>query len=228
MDKGKESLFKEIKDQIKDIVINRFLELISTQSKKVIELTKENEMLKANLTFILKKVMLSKRQKKSTNDYINTNRSFRSYLQTQQKPTNSFQYTPTEYNNLNNTMMQTDSRVDTKVNDYITTLYRRSNYVANNRHNYLLYKSSSSLYDDIFATERRNNSNSSYLFTDSNIYNGLNKHNSQSQISSMSMSKKASLNRISYHNLSMRNINSHNHSLVRDEKKRGILDSKNY
>ena len=175
-------------------------------------------MLKKTLSFVLKKVMLNAIPVNGSNlntsihhntsvlhtDYystLNTNRlashkPIRSYINSPSKPTNSFQYTPTEYNTINN---NTTIYVDHKVNDYITTLYKRNKNIVNSKKNYLLYKSSSSLYEDIFNTERKNGS---YIYTE----NGLNKNNSQRTINSMA--KKASLNRISYRNLSAKNINS--------------------
>ena len=175
-------------------------------------------MLKKTLSFVLKKVMLNAIPVNGSNlntsihhntsvlhtDYystLNTNRlashkPIRSYINSPSKPTNSFQYTPTEYNTINN---NTTIYVDHKVNDYITTLYKRNKNIVNSKKNYLLYKSSSSLYEDIFNTERKNGS---YIYTE----NGLNKNNSQRTINSMA--QKASLNRISYRNLSAKNINS--------------------
>lgn len=210
----------EIQLEIKDVVLTKLISQLSVISKENKDLIQENEMLKKTLSFVLKKIMLNAIPVNGSNlntsihhntsvlhtDYystLNTNRfvshkPVRSYINSPSKPTNSFQYTPTEYNTINN---NTTIYVDHKVNDYITTLYKRNKNIVNNKKNYLLYKSSSSLYEDIFNTERKNG-NSSYVFTE----NGLNKNNSQRTINSMA--KKASLNRISYRNLSAKNINS--------------------
>ena len=208
----------EIQLEIKDVVLSKLISQLSVITKENKELIEENEMLKKTLSFVLKKVMLNSIPVNGSNlntsihhntsvlhtDYystLNSNRlashkPIRSYINSPSKPTNSFQYTPTEYNTINN---NTTIYVEHKVNDYITTLYKRNKNIVNSKKNYLLYKSSSSLYEDIFNTERKNGS---YVYTE----NGLNKNNSQRTINSMA--KKASLNRISYRNLSAKNINS--------------------
>ena len=208
----------EIQLEIKDVVLTKLIAKLAVITKENKDLIEENEMLKKTLSFVLKKVMLNAIPVNGSNlntsihhntsvlhtDYystLNTNRlashkPIRSYINSPSKPTNSFQYTPTEYNTINN---NTTIYVDHKVNDYITTLYKRKKNIVNSKKNYLLYKSSSSLYEDIFNTERKNGS---YIYTE----NGLNKNNSQRTINSMA--KKASLNRISYRNLSAKNINS--------------------
>lgn len=208
----------EIQLEIKDVVLTKLIAKLAVITKENKDLIEENEMLKKTLSFVLKKVMLNAIPVNGSNlntsihhntsvlhtDYystLNTNRlashkPIRSYINSPSKPTNSFQYTPTEYNTINN---NTTIYVDHKVNDYITTLYKRNKNIVNSKKNYLLYKSSSSLYEDIFNTERKNGS---YIYTE----NGLNKNNSQRTINSMA--KKASLNRISYRNLSAKNINS--------------------
>ena len=208
----------EIQLEIKDVVLTKLIAKLAVITKENKDLIEENEMLKKTLSFVLKKVMLNAIPVNGSNlntsihhntsvlhtDYystLNTNRlashkPIRSYINSPSKPTNSFQYTPTEYNTINN---NTTIYVDHKVNDYITTLYKRNKNIVNSKKNYLLYKRSSSLYEDIFNTERKNGS---YIYTE----NGLNKNNSQRTINSMA--KKASLNRISYRNLSAKNINS--------------------
>ena len=208
----------EIQLEIKDVVLTKLIAKLAVITKENKDLIEENEMLKKTLSFVLKKVMLNAIPVNGSNlntsihhntsvlhtDYystLNTNRlashkPIRSYINSPSKPTNSFQYTPTEYNTINN---NTTIYVDHKVDDYITTLYKRNKNIVNSKKNYLLYKSSSSLYEDIFNTERKNGS---YIYTE----NGLNKNNSQRTINSMA--QKASLNRISYRNLSAKNINS--------------------
>jgi hypothetical protein len=57
-------LYKEIQNKIKDKVITKYLSLIENQSKEITELKKENILLKNQLTYILKRILLHK------NDYI--------------------------------------------------------------------------------------------------------------------------------------------------------------
>ena len=53
-------IYKEVQDGIKDKVISKFLSTIQQQSKEITELKKENTMLKNQLTYILKRILLNK------------------------------------------------------------------------------------------------------------------------------------------------------------------------
>ena len=53
-------IYKEIQEGIKDKVISKFLSTIQQQSKELTELKKENTMLKNQLTYILKRILLNK------------------------------------------------------------------------------------------------------------------------------------------------------------------------
>ena len=53
-------IYKEIQGGIKDKVITKFLSTIQQQSKELTELKKENIMLKNQLTYILKRILLNK------------------------------------------------------------------------------------------------------------------------------------------------------------------------
>ena len=57
-------LFKEIQNEIKDKVISKFLYTIEQQAKELQQVKKENILLKNQLTYILKRILLNK------NDYI--------------------------------------------------------------------------------------------------------------------------------------------------------------
>jgi len=57
-------LFKEIQNEIKDKVISKFLYTIEQQHKELTQVKKENILLKNQLTYILKRVLLNK------NDYV--------------------------------------------------------------------------------------------------------------------------------------------------------------
>ena len=54
------NLFKEIQNEIKDKVITKYLTLLEHQAKELTELKKENTLLKNQLTYILKKILLNK------------------------------------------------------------------------------------------------------------------------------------------------------------------------
>ena len=77
-------LFKEMKSQIKDKDISKYLVLIEHQAKELFELKKENTLLKNQLTNILKRILLNKNdytsaawtnRLNSLNSSINYNRS---------------------------------------------------------------------------------------------------------------------------------------------------------
>ena len=53
-------IYKEVQSGIKDKVISKFLSTIQQQSKELSELKKENIMLKNQLTYILKRILLNK------------------------------------------------------------------------------------------------------------------------------------------------------------------------
>ena len=53
-------IFKEIQNGIKDKVISKYLITIQQQSKELTELRKENTLLKNQLTYILKRILLNK------------------------------------------------------------------------------------------------------------------------------------------------------------------------
>ena len=55
-----DSIYKEIQNRIKDKVISKFLLTIQQQSKELTELRKENTLLKNQLTYILKRILLNK------------------------------------------------------------------------------------------------------------------------------------------------------------------------
>ena len=53
-------LFKEIQNEIKDKVISKFLYTIEQQAKELQQVKKENTLLKNQLTYILKRILLNK------------------------------------------------------------------------------------------------------------------------------------------------------------------------
>ena len=58
-------IFKQIKEEIKNVVINKYINQIERLSKTIEKLKKENSLLKNDLIYILKRVLLNK------NDYTN-------------------------------------------------------------------------------------------------------------------------------------------------------------
>ena len=53
-------LYKDVQNRIKDKVITKFLLTIQQQNKELSELRKENTLLKNQLTYILKRILLNK------------------------------------------------------------------------------------------------------------------------------------------------------------------------
>ena len=64
-------LYKEMQNQIKDKVITKYLGTIENQAKELSDLKKENTLLKNQLTYILKRILLNK------NDYTSVARTNR-------------------------------------------------------------------------------------------------------------------------------------------------------
>ena len=57
---GYDPILKEVQNEIKDKVITKYLSTIQQQSKELNELRKENTLLKNQLTYILKRILLNK------------------------------------------------------------------------------------------------------------------------------------------------------------------------
>ncbi len=57
---GYDPILKEVQNEIKDKVITKYLTTIQQQSKELNELRKENTLLKNQLTYILKRILLNK------------------------------------------------------------------------------------------------------------------------------------------------------------------------
>ena len=60
-------IYQKIKEEIKSVVINKLLNQIQSLYKKYVKLQKENSIIKNDLIYILKRVLLNK------NEYININ-----------------------------------------------------------------------------------------------------------------------------------------------------------
>ena len=66
-------IYKQIKEEIKKVVINKYIEQIERLSKKLEILQKENSLLKNDLIYILKRVLLSKNNNTNIEANINSN-----------------------------------------------------------------------------------------------------------------------------------------------------------
>ena len=115
--KKQRTLPLQMRLEISNVVTTNLLNRIYQQDNEIKEIKLENEMLKKNLAFILKKIMLNNTPQnlntsnfhnnsvlhtENTNRFYFPHRSMKSYVNSPAKPTNSFQYIPTEYNTINN------------------------------------------------------------------------------------------------------------------------------
>lgn len=218
------NLYKSIQNSIKDIIITKFLNQIYTLSQENIKLKSENELLKTNLTYILKKVMLENiqqqkntinvKKKKNFNININTSESFRYYPSDNNNTfiTNNIYSLTQENLNRNNSML-----IERKAHNYINSLYNRNM----SQSSFLLNKNKS-LYEELFINEKKREKeyNKSYLFNDSISPKKLKvNYNNNNNNSSKNLIKKQTLTRLRYNNLSMGNINTNNSI------NNGIIDS---
>ena len=185
-------LFKEIKNEIKDKVITKYLYLLENQAKEITELKKENMLLKNQLTYILKKILLNKNDYTSAsrtnrlnnlNSSINYNRSM--ILKDNNRKSNSMlrplkscenyrcvtENITSRYKENNNSLVNihgndNNNNVDNKVSGYLNSLYRHNfnntNKVGGN--NFL--NKNTGLLEELFP-----NKNSSFYMNSENEQN---------------------------------------------------------
>ena len=201
------SIKQLIQHELQNKVITNLLNTITTLSSQLTSLQSENILLKKTISFLLKKSLLTSTSSSTSTQFNRHSRPHSISLSTSFnpvkphslsikptfKPTTSFLYTPTEC------VSTSTSKLEFKVNDYIKTINKRT--PINPRKHYLLYKSPSSLYDDLFDNNIRKGNND-VIQTDTSLY----KNNSQGQLRSKLLScnvsgKKITSNRISYRNL---------------------------
>lgn len=207
-----------LQSQIKDIVINNLLSSLTSIATQLSLIQTENTLLKKTLTYLLKKMFLitktNHRPAHSRSNSTSLSETFHPiYKQNSNpknsvKPTTSFLYTPTEYNTLNiHKYNTTNSVLNTKITDCFKIIYQKP--PINTRKHYLLYKDPSSLYEDLFGNDNKKQTNSNAIL---NTDISLNKNNSVGQIrtkilnNNSNIKKLSSTNRITYRNLSMKNI----------------------
>ena len=194
-----------IQHELQNKVLTNLLTTLTSLSSQLTSLQSENLLLKKTISFLLKKSLLSAPQPSrhsrphsislATSCYSSKPHSLS--IKSPFKPTTSFLYTPTECVSAN------ASKLELKVNDYIKTVNKKT--PINPRKHYLLYKSPSSLYDDLFDNNnihKVSNNLSEAIQTDGSLY----KNNSQGQLRSKLLTfnvsgKKIPSNRISYRNL---------------------------
>ena len=145
-------LFKDIQNQIKDKVITKYLYLLQQQDKELRELRQENTLLKNQLTYILKRILLNKNDYTSAartnrlnnlNCSINYNRSM--ILKDNNRKSNSMlrplrscenyrcvtENIASRYKETNNSTVNihgndNNNNVDNKISGYLNSLYRHN------------------------------------------------------------------------------------------------------
>ena len=191
---GYDPILKEVQNEIKDKVITKYLSTIQQQSKELNELRKENTLLKNQLTYILKRILLNKsdfNQAVKTTRINNLNNSLyynksmvvnnnNKNSNSMLRPLRSVENYRVVSDNLykdnnsstniniigpeNNGQLNTSSAVDNKISSYLNSLYRH-NFNNGNRNNYFLNKKST-LIEELFP----NKNNSFYLSTENDPF----------------------------------------------------------
>ena len=195
-------LFKEMQNEIKDKVITKYLYLLEHQAKEITELKKENILLKNQLTYILKKILLNKYDYTSAartnrlnnlNSSINYNRSM--ILKDNNRKSNSMlrplkscenyrcvtENITSRYKENNNSLVnihgnENNTNVDNKVSGYLNSLYRHNFNNTNKAGGNNFLNKNTSLLEELFP-----NKNSSFYMNsenEQNLDNGGNKNKS--------------------------------------------------
>jgi hypothetical protein len=218
------NIYIKIQNEIKDKIINKYLDKINHLDKLYNQILIENEILKKKLTYIIKRIILSHLYEKQQVQKINFSSSF--YLQNNSKkflnnsmcnifhnlkPSESFNTMQTENNFLNNNNMndsliiRNNSIAEKKSKNFLSNLFKKNMNESIN-----LLTKNSSLYDELFINEKKQDYNNSIL-----LYDNCNtKKNYQKNILSNSLiKKKSSLTRLNYQNFSSnKNFNSINNN----------------
>ena len=195
-------LVKDMQNEIKDKVINKYLYLIEQQSKELTELRKENTLLKNQLTYILKRILLNKNdyasaarnnRLNSLNSSINYNRSM--ILNENNRKSNSMlrplrscenyrcvtENIASRYKETNNSTTNmfgndnNNTNVDNKVSGYLNSLYRH-NFNNSNKAggNYNLNKNKG-LLEELFPNKNSFNMDNEQVMTNEGNKNKINK-----------------------------------------------------
>jgi hypothetical protein len=194
------NIYIKIQNEIKDKIINKYLDKIYHLDKLYNQILIENEILKKKLTYIIKRIILSHLYEKQQVQKINFSSSF--YLQNNSKkflnnsmcnifhnlkPSESFNTMQTENNFFNNSNMndsliiRNNSIAEKKSKNFLSNLFKKNMNESIN-----LLTKNSSLYDELFINEKKQDYNNSIL-----LYDNCNtKKNYQKNILSNSLLKK--------------------------------------
>ena len=223
-------LYKEIQNQIKDKVITKQLILISNQAKEITELRKENILLKNQLTYILKKILLNKNDYTSAartnrlnnlNSSINYNRSM--ILKDNNRKSNSMlrplkscenyrcvtENISSRYKETNNSLLNihgnennNNNNIDNKVNGYLNSLYRHNFNNSNKAGGNNFLNKNQTLMEELFP-----NKNSSFYMTENeqNDNEGNNKNKMNKKRENKSSERRSSFKKNNMRNYGVKN-----------------------
>ncbi len=223
-------LYKEIQNQIKDKVITKQLILISNQAKEITELRKENILLKNQLTYILKKILLNKNDYTSAartnrlnnlNSSINYNRSM--ILKDNNRKSNSMlrplkscenyrcvtENISSRYKETNNSLLNihgnennNNNNIDNKVSGYLNSLYRHNFNNSNKAGGNNFLNKNQTLMEELFP-----NKNSSFYMTENeqNDNEGNNKNKMNKKRENKSSERRSSFKKNNVRNYGVKN-----------------------
>jgi hypothetical protein len=217
------NIYIKIQNEIKDKIINKYLDKINHLDKLYNQILIENEILKKKLTYIIKRIILSHLYEKQQVQKINFSSSFylsnnnsKKFLNNSMcnifhnlKPSESFNTMQTENNFFNNNNMndsliiRNNSIAERKSKNFLSNLFKKNMNESIN-----LLTKNSSLYDELFINEKKQDYNNSILLYDN--CNMKKKINRKNILSNSFIKKKSSLTRLNYQNFS---INKNNNSI---------------
>ena len=155
-------LYQKIKEEIKSVVINKLLNQVQTLSNNYQKLLKENSLIKSDLIYILKRVLLNKKEySQIPNSTINKNYQMKSVYSMPYLTNNSFINKKDYYSVL--------SSDNIKENNYYN-LYRESNRLNNSMNKRQRENRRYSIDDD---TKRGNNSSLNNNVENSTQFNNI-------------------------------------------------------
>ena len=155
-------LYQKIKEEIKSVVINKLLNQVQTLSNNYQKLLKENSLIKSDLIYILKRVLLNKKEyTRIPNSTINKNYQMKSVYSMPYLTNNSFINKKDYYSVL--------SSDNIKENNYYN-LYRESNRLNNSMNKRQRENRRYSIDDD---TKRGNNSSLNNNVENSTQFNNI-------------------------------------------------------
>ena len=155
-------LYQKIKEEIKSVVINKLLNQVQTLSNNYQKLLKENSLIKSDLIYILKRVLLNKKEyTQIPNSTINKNYQMKSVYSMPYLTNNSFINKKDYYSVL--------SSDNIKENNYYN-LYRESNRLNNSMNKRQRENRRYSIDDD---TKRGNNSSLNNNVENSTQFNNI-------------------------------------------------------